>query len=116
MTDRISLRELAVTTLIGVHEWEQEDAQKLLLNVDLDVDSSGAAESDNLQDALDYEQVATYIVNFTAEHHFQLLERFANTLADSLLARFKPERITLEVIKSCATPVPFSASVSVRRP
>lgn len=116
MTNRISLRELEVSALIGVHEWEQEVAQKLLLNVDLNVDCSTAAATDNLQDALDYEQIANCILSFAAKHHFQLLESFASTLADELVDRFKPERITLEVTKSCVTPTPFSVSVSISRP
>ena len=46
MTDYVSIRDLAVAAVIGVHDWEREVEQTLLVSVDMATDVTKAAASD----------------------------------------------------------------------
>ncbi len=48
MTDFVSIRDLSVPAVIGVHDWEREIEQTLVFSVDLAADVRKAAASDNL--------------------------------------------------------------------
>ena len=61
MTDYVSIRDLSVPAVIGVHDWEREVEQTLLFSVDMAADVRRAAATDDLADALDYSAVARTI-------------------------------------------------------
>ncbi len=52
MTDYVSIRDLSVPAVIGVHDWEREVEQTLLISVDMAADVRQAAATDDLADAL----------------------------------------------------------------
>jgi len=59
--DTVSVRDLSVRTVIGVHDWERGIEQTLVFNVEMAADVRTPAESDDLADALDYSAVAATI-------------------------------------------------------
>ena len=63
MTDYVSIKDLSVSVVIGVHDWEREIEQILVFSVDMAADVRKAAASDNLADALDYSAVASTITS-----------------------------------------------------
>lgn len=98
-SDVIELRQLAVNLTIGVHDWEQRVRQTLYLDVTLPTNAAAAASTDALADALDYSAVASCIRAHAASNSQQLLESFAQTLADQLLERFALPWLRLTVHK-----------------
>ena len=76
--DIIFLRELKITTLIGIYEREKRVPQTLQLDLDIALPNSRACQSDDFRDALDYAEVARHIQTVLSDRHFSLLE----TLAD----------------------------------
>ena len=88
MTDYVSVRDLGVAAVIGVHPWEREIEQTLIFNVDMAADVSRAAATDDLADALDYSAVAEVIAAVVREGKFRLIETAAERVADRLLAGF----------------------------
>ena len=88
-TDLIELRQLMVRITIGVHPWEQRVRQTLYLDVTLPTDAAAAARTDALADALDYSAVADYIREQAAHNTLQLIESFAETLAEQMLQHFQ---------------------------
>ena len=55
--DIVYIQALELDAVIGVYEWEQQIEQRLLLDLELGADIKKAAESDSLDDALDYFQI-----------------------------------------------------------
>ena len=88
MNDRIELRAVAVTTRIGVLDWERRVRQTLLLDLDLPVDARPAAAADDLTLALDYSEVVTRMRAFAEASQRLLIETFAEDLAAELLQAF----------------------------
>ena len=108
MTDLVSVRDLSVDAVIGVHAWERDVEQTLVVSVDMvpeTADVRAAAASDDLADALDYSAVAAAIAAVLREGKFRLIETAAERVAGRLLADFPLRWLRLELRKPI-TPVP----------
>ena len=99
LMDIIFLRELKVTTLIGVYEWEKRAPQTLQLDLDIALPDSRACQSDNIDDALDYAKVAQHIQAVLSEGHFSLLETLAEHIAQIILKDFNAPWVKVSVAK-----------------
>jgi len=102
MTDLVSVRDLSVSAIIGVHRWEREIEQALVVSVDMEADVRAAAASDDLAEALDYSAVAEAIAAVLREGRFRLIETAAERVAERLLADFSMSWLRLELGKPIA--------------
>jgi len=84
--DRIELRGLRLTAVVGVLPEERERAQPLELDVDLLLDVSAAGVSDDLTDTVDYGAVCDALASAVTSSQPLLLERLAAVAAESALA------------------------------
>ena len=114
MTDYVSVRDLSVSAVIGVHDWERETEQTLIVSVDMAADIRKAAASDNLADALDYSAVASTIAAVVREGRFRLIETAAERLAERLLADFPVTWLRLEFRKPI-TAAAYTAAITIER-
>jgi dihydroneopterin aldolase len=87
--DTISIHELRVETLIGIHEWERRTVQTLLLDVDFAIPAGNAGRSDHIADTIDYAEVVERVRTSLRDKHFVLLERLCEHVADLLRNDFK---------------------------
>jgi dihydroneopterin aldolase len=85
----IFIEGLEVYTLIGVYDFERTDKQKLKLDLTIKYPLKKAGKSDNLDDTLNYAQIATDIEQFAASSSFKLLEAFGYHLKKHLQQKFK---------------------------
>jgi 7,8-dihydroneopterin aldolase/epimerase/oxygenase len=102
VTDYVSIRDLSVAAVIGVHPWEREIEQTLVFTVDMAADVGRAAATDDLADALDYSAVAEVIATVVREGKFRLIETAAERVAERLLAGFALRWLRLELRKPIA--------------
>jgi dihydroneopterin aldolase len=99
LMDIIFLRELKVTTLIGIYEREKLVPQTLQIDLDIALPNSRACISDDIKDALDYAQVAQHIQTVLSEGHFSLLETLAEHIAQIILKDFNAPWVKVSVAK-----------------
>lgn len=97
--DIIFLRELKVEALIGVYEWERQVHQTLVLDIEMGVNISHSATTDNIADALDYSAVAGRIDSFVKESQFKLIESLAEHCAAIILNEFQAQWLRLRISK-----------------
>jgi 7,8-dihydroneopterin aldolase/epimerase/oxygenase len=112
--DLVSVRDLAVPAVIGVHNWERDITQTLVFSVDLAADVRTAAQHDDLADALDYSAVARTIVSVIQDGRFRLIETAAERVADRLLTDHRVAWLRLEVRKPIASGG-YTAAVTIER-
>ena len=67
----------------GALDWEREQGQRFLFDVELEVGEAGS--SDRLEDAVDYRDVAACVREVSDGRAYHLLEALAAALADELL-------------------------------
>lgn len=81
---RLFLRDYEIDIHIGVHDFEKQGAQRVIVNVDLWVPLALSTPSaDDLDEVLDYDFIRSEIRQRVEQGHIQLQE----TLADDVLAR-----------------------------
>jgi len=110
----VSIRDLRVSTVIGVYDWEREIEQALTFSIDMAADVSKAAKHDDIGDALDYSAVAQAVKAVVTEGKFQLIETAAEAVAQRLISDYGLEWVRVEVIK----PIPsegYTAVITIER-
>ena len=114
MTDYVSIRDLSVPAVIGVHDWEREVEQTLLISVDMAADVRQAAATDDLADALDYSAVVSTIAAVVREGKFHLIETAAERVAERLLADFPVTWLRVQVRKPVNAGA-YTAAITIER-
>jgi 7,8-dihydroneopterin aldolase/epimerase/oxygenase len=114
VTDIVSIRDLKVSTVIGVYDWEREVEQALTFAVEMPTDVSRAAANDNIKDALDYSSVAHTVKCVVIEGKFQLIETAAERVAERLIADFGLAWVRVEVVKPI-TSEGYTAAIAIER-
>ena len=116
--DLISLTGLRVFGRHGVLPQERRDGQDFVVDVQLAVDTRGAATSYDLTDTVDYADLADRLAAVVAGEPVNLIETLAARLADVCLAddRVVEARVT---VRKPGAPIPHAFSdvaVTVVRP
>ena len=115
MKDVVSISQLTVEMQIGAYEWEKSLRQKVLVDVDLTCDTRQAGLSDDLSDAIDYAEIAKAIEQLAKGKHYQLIESFAETISQQILATNPIANVRVKVVKPGAIPSARSVSVTIER-
>jgi dihydroneopterin aldolase len=114
VTDIVSIRDLKVSTVIGVYDWERDIEQSLVFAVDMATDVAAAAAGDDIARALDYSAVAQTVKTVVIEGKFQLIETAAERVAARLIADYGTPWVRVEVVK----PIPaegYTAAITIER-
>lgn len=113
--DRVFIEGLEVDTVIGAYDWERGIRQCLRLDLSFAWDNRPAAAGDDLTLALDYASVSSRIQAFAEQARFQLVETFAERLAQELMDEFKITWLRLKVTKPGAVPAASGVGVEIER-
>lgn len=116
MSDKITISDLHVETIIGLYPWEQSVKQILLIDLTLNTDIREAAKHDNLEHTINYEAVCQQVLKLAQTHQCQLIETFAENIASMLLRDFRPSSVTVTVKKCDNMTEVRHVGVSIARP
>ena len=98
--DKIHIEGLEVLALIGVYDWEREHQQRLIVDIELSANLSKAAQTDEVDNTLNYAEIAQGISDFAAKSDFKLIEALASHMVDWLLQSFpKLKKVRLKLSK-----------------
>jgi len=111
---QISIVDLEVFYRVGVPDAERAQPQRLLLTLGLESDFTAAAKSDGIADTIDYFAVTQRLLKFGEGREWKLIEKLAADIADTVLAEFKPQGVSVEV-KKFIIPQARHVSVSLSR-
>ena len=109
--DRIQITDLLVRGIVGIKPDERANRQDILVNATLWADTRLAAESDDIDDAVNYRTVAKAMIAHIEEGEPLLVERLAAELVELCFADPKVEAAEVRVEKPGA--LRFSRSVGV---
>lgn len=101
--DRVVIRGLELLCVVGVEEWERRMAQRVVVDIELRGDFSAAAESDDLEDAVDYRSPCVEAARLAADGEYVLVETLADRIAGAVLGAHEcVEGVTVSVFKPLA--------------
>ncbi len=115
MKDRLEIRRLELECSIGVYDWERAVPQQLLVDLDVPLNVSRAASSDNLADTLDYTALVDCVRRVAGARHYNLLETLAELMAQTLLKEFSLRWVRVALDKPAATPAKSTRIVIERQ-
>lgn len=97
--DTVFIRGLEIETIIGCYDYEKVKPQKIVLDLEMAWDIKRAAESDALEDTLDYDAVRKGIEALCQEKRFELVESLAEQVCQFIMADFGVEGVRLTLAK-----------------
>ena len=103
-SDQVIISGLKVEAVIGIHAWERAITQPLLIDVIMYTDNSRASQTDDIVDAINYQQVCADIGRWCVEAKAGLIERLAGLIADNLMQNEAITGVEVQVAKPTAIP------------
>ncbi|MFL2691073.1 MAG: dihydroneopterin aldolase [Gammaproteobacteria bacterium] len=109
--DKIYIEDLRVKATIGIFDWEKKIKQEVSISYEIPHDNKKAAAEDIIEATTDYKTITKAIIAFVEGNKFELVETFAEKIAEMVIKDFKVEEIRLRVSKPGA--LRFSKDVGV---
>jgi dihydroneopterin aldolase len=113
--DKIFLRELRIETIIGFWEWERRIKQVVSIDLEIGTDARVAAASDAIAGTLNYEQLATRLVEFVGASQFHMVEALATAIARIVVREFEAPWVKVSVAKPGAVPAARDVGIVIER-
>ena len=115
MSDIVFIEDLRIQTVIGIYDWEREIKQPVALDLEMAFDIRKAAESDHIDDTLDYKAVSKRLIGFVEASEFQLVEALAEHCARIVLEEFPVGWLRLKLSKPGAVRGSSAVGVIIER-
>ena len=100
--DIVFIEDLRIETIIGIYDWEREIRQVVALDIEMATDISASAESDKIEDTLNYKAVAKRLIQFVQESEFQLVETLVEHCARIIREEFDVSWVRIKLNKTGA--------------
>ena len=113
--DTVFIRDLRIETVIGIYDWEREIRQTVCLDLEMATDIRQAAQSDSIEDTLDYKSVAKRLIQFVGDSEFQLVETLAERVAEIVIKEFDVPQVKLRLSKPGAVTGSQDVGVIIER-
>ncbi len=113
--DRVFINDLVVETIIGIHPWEREIPQRLVLQLEVSVDVAAVAATDDIDLTVDYSHLAERVSVFIRAGRYRLLETLAEETAAMIQREFGVGWLRLSVGKPGAVTTAGQVGVSIER-
>lgn len=113
--DTITITDLVVSGIIGINPDERVNAQDILVNATLWVDTRPAAISDDIAHAVNYRTITKAIITHIEDGEPMLVERLVQEVADICLADERVDRVKVTIEKPGALRHARSVGITVMR-
>ena len=110
--DKVFIDGLEIETIIGIFDWEREIKQVVRIDLQMAWDNKPAAQSEDINNALNYKAVCDRLIEFIAGSEFLLVETMAENIADILMTEFHVPWLQLKLTKPTA--IPQAKGVAIR--
>jgi FolB domain-containing protein len=113
--DKVIIKNILARGIIGIHEWEREKPQDILINIDLYTEGRSQDSPDSISECVDYSDVTKKVI-----HHAEIAKRFtvealAEDIAQICLDNPRVLKVTVRVEKPGAVRFAQSVGVEIER-
>jgi FolB domain-containing protein len=113
--DKIIINNLLARGIIGVHDWERSRPQNILINITMFTDTHRAAQTDNLDDCINYSTMSKKLLAHAETVNRLTVEALANDLARLCLEEQAVQKVIVRVEKPGAVRFAESVGVEIER-
>jgi FolB domain-containing protein len=113
--DQVFIRDLSARGIIGIHTWERQVRQDILINLVLWGDFSRAGESDQIEDCINYQVISEKVLAYAESVQRFTVEALASDLAYLCLEEPNVQKARVRVEKPGAISFAQSVGVEIER-
>ena len=113
--DKVIIKNLLARGIIGVNDWERKRPQNILINITMLTDTHQAAQTDNLEDCVNYSTMSKRILAHAENVNRLTVEALANDLAKICLEEKRVQTVIVRVEKPGAVRFAESVGVEIER-
>jgi len=113
--DKIYVEDLRVKATIGIFDWEKKIKQEVSISYEIPHDNKKAAAADTIEATTDYKSITKAIIAFVESNKFELVETFAERIAEMVIKDFNIAEIRLRVSKPGALRYSKDVGVIIER-
>jgi len=113
--DKVFIKDLRVSGILGIHDWERKKPREILINVILFTDIRKAARTDAISECVDYSAMVRKLRAHAESAAWITVEALTNDLAELCLQEPKVRRVLVRVDKPGAVPGAASVGVEIER-
>ena len=113
--DTVYVHGLTVDTVIGIFDWEREIRQKVVLDIEMAVDISPSAATEDIDRTVSYKDVSDRLTQFIEQSEFLLVETMAEEIAGLILAEFAVPFVRIKLGKPDAIANACDVGVIIER-
>ena len=114
--DTIFIDGLKTQAIIGIYDWERENRQPLIFDIDMLLPINQAAQSDNIDDTVNYKQVSDEIIELVEKSRYELIETLCEVICHHILTHhLAVQVIHLKVSKPMAVPETNTVGLKITR-
>jgi dihydroneopterin aldolase len=78
----VIMSEIEVLCYIGLHDFEKQARQRVLIDLEVALDPAREPSSDQVEDTLDYDVIREGVIRIASERHHDLQETLARRILD----------------------------------
>ena len=113
--DVVYIEGLRIETVIGIHDWERDIRQVVVLDLEMAADTRQGAQTDAIEQALDYAAVSARLLAFVGASQFKLIETLAEEVARIVRVEFGVPWLRLKLAKPGAVHEADAVGVIIER-
>jgi len=113
--DKIIIKDLLLRGIIGINPEERVKAQDILINMVIYADIRQAADSDAIEDAVDYKSITKRVISHVEASSDFLVEKLVTDLARIIITEFDVAKVQVRVEKPGALRFAQSVGIEIER-
>ena len=111
----VYIKGLRAQAIIGIHAWEREARQDLVIDLEMVSDTRRAAAHDKIEFALDYAEVSRCVIALVEGSQYQLIETLAEKLVAMITGDFGVQWLRMRLSKPGAVAEADDVGVVIER-
>ena len=111
----IKIKNLRLKTILGIYEWEENVDREIIINAKIHTNFDRALISDEISDALDYDDIVTKIKNLISNKRYRLVEKMAQDMMNEIMQDSRISKCKLEIDKVGAVESLESFSITIEQ-
>ncbi len=113
--DIVFIQGLKIDTVIGIYDWEREIRQDIVFDIEMSSNNGAAANTDNIDQAVNYHAVCDRLCDYVRGSEFQLVETLAEEVCRIIINEFGVKWVKLKLNKGEAVTGAVGVGVIIER-
>ena len=99
MKKKILIQDLICNASVGIHEIEKKNKQKIIINLEILLNTNVKTNTDNIKDVADYGKFRRVVLDVINSNHYNLIETLAEIIMKKIKINKKVKHVKILITK-----------------